>query len=159
MQDYIQHLRRYVGSQRLLLPSNALVVVNPSGSLLLQHRVDDGLWGCPGGFMNIGETVEQSARRELLEETGLAPTALTLLGIYSGARMFATYPNGDQVAVVQLAFIAEVGAAEPYADDEALELRYFAPDALPPELSPHHEIVIQHYLEHVRGKRSLPVLQ
>ncbi|MBA2871583.1 ADP-ribose pyrophosphatase YjhB (NUDIX family) [Anoxybacillus calidus] len=45
--------------------------------------------------MEIGETFEETAKREVLEETGLQVKEIQLFGIYSGETCFVTYPNGD----------------------------------------------------------------
>ena len=66
-----------------ILPSTNGVVFNNRGEVLLQKRADNGCWGLPGGRVDIGESVEQGAVREVLEETGINVTVKRLIGIYS----------------------------------------------------------------------------
>ena len=63
----------------------------------MQQRTDCGSWGYAGGSVELGESVEQTAERELFEETGLKAKKLELLGVYSGEKMQYTYPNVDIV--------------------------------------------------------------
>jgi ADP-ribose pyrophosphatase YjhB (NUDIX family) len=157
--EYLTWLRQQIGTERALLPSTACIVLNERAEVLLQLRADLERWGCPGGIMDIGETVSQSAARELKEETGLEAESLELFGIYSGPRFHATYPNGDRTAVVQVVFLVRRTSGRVRIDEESKELRYFAPDALPELLAPHHEPFLRHYLEWVRGERVLPVVE
>ena len=71
MGNYVSELRRLVGSRPLLLVAAGVVVRASYGAILLQRRTDDGLWGLPGGALEPGDSLEEAARRELLEETGL----------------------------------------------------------------------------------------
>lgn len=135
MNDYIATIRRKIGHDRLLLVG-AGVFVHQNGKLLLQRRRDDGCWGDHGGSLELGETPEETARRELLEETGLSAGRLEPLGVYAGPDFYFTYPNGDQVYLVGHFYLCEdfSGALVPQAE-ELSDLRWFALDALPAPLS------------------------
>lgn len=113
-----------------------ILVTNTSGELLLQHRTDTGTWGLPGGALEPGETLEETARRELLEETGLLAESLSLLGVFSGPEYFYIYPNGDQVyPVIVLYHASGITGELQMTDGESLELAYYSLDALP-EMEP-----------------------
>lgn len=70
--DYIHRMRARIGHDRLLVVG-AGVLVHQNGQLLLQKRRDNGCWADHGGCLEPGETCEQTARRELLEERALWP--------------------------------------------------------------------------------------
>ena len=59
---YIEDLRKVVGNQPLILVGVAVAVINERGEFLLQKR-SDGLWGVPGGFIELGESTEEAGRR------------------------------------------------------------------------------------------------
>ena len=61
----IQELRAVVGSRPLILVAAGALICNAAGDLLLQCRADDKLWGIPGGSMEVGESAEETARREV----------------------------------------------------------------------------------------------
>ena len=67
---YMEELRALVGRRCVILNGSVAVVQDAEGRVLLQHR-DDGRWGLPGGLMELGESCEDTARRETKEETGL----------------------------------------------------------------------------------------
>jgi len=135
MNDYISTVRAKIGHDRLLL-AGAGVFIHRDGKLLLQRRRDDGTWGDHGGSLELGETPEDAARRELLEETGLTAGRLTYLGVYSGADFYQTVPNGDQVYLVGHFYLCEEFTGTPLADPkETTGLKWFALDDLPANLS------------------------
>ncbi len=95
----------------------------PGGELLLLRRGFDpgrGRWTFPGGFVDLGESVEQAAHRETMEELRIEVELLRLLGVYSRA--------DDRVVLV--VFEAQA-LGEPQTTPEATEIRAFSPDAVP----------------------------
>lgn len=136
MTDYIKSMRKYIGHERLILVGVS-VFVHKDGKLLLQKRKDNGCWGDHGGCYELGETVEETAKRELLEETGLIANTLELLGGFSGKELFYTYPNGDMVSNVNIAYLCEGFTGEMLLEtNETADLQWFGFDELPSNISP-----------------------
>ncbi|MHB1957298.1 MAG: NUDIX domain-containing protein, partial [Sulfobacillus sp.] len=80
--------------QPFILATASVIVIDADGRILLQHRSDNGFWGLPGGAMELGESFEETARREVLEETGLVVGELELFYLHSGKHTFWEYPDG-----------------------------------------------------------------
>ncbi|MDM5247423.1 MULTISPECIES: NUDIX hydrolase [unclassified Lysinibacillus] len=93
--EYYKFLRQYVGHQPIILPGSVVIILNNENEVLLQKRYD-GSWGLPGGLMELGESLEDTAKREVLEETGLVIEDLKLLGIFSGPDYYLKVSNGDE---------------------------------------------------------------
>ncbi|MCL2575407.1 MAG: NUDIX hydrolase [Defluviitaleaceae bacterium] len=136
MSNYVKYIRNMVGNNPIILVGCGVLVCRGS-KILLHRRVDNGMWATFGGCMEMGETSEETARRELFEETGLTAGKLEFLGIFSGSDMFYTYPNGDQVHCVCIEYICTdfAGEMSPQAD-EVLEFRWFDINKLPPNINP-----------------------
>lgn len=133
---YVQSIRQKIGHDPLLLVG-AGVWVYRDGKVLLQQRADNGMWGSHGGAVELGERVEDAARRELYEETGLTAGEMTLLGVFSGEDLCYTYPNGDVVSIVSVEYVCDDFSGEVRAlDGEAQRLAWFDIDALPEAISP-----------------------
>lgn len=92
------------------------VVVDKEGRVLLIRRGRppfEGHYALPGGFVDVGETVEDAARRELLEETGVSVKKIELIGVYSDPDRD---PRGHTCSV---AYLARVKSAKAVAGDDA----------------------------------------
>jgi ADP-ribose pyrophosphatase YjhB (NUDIX family) len=109
-------------------PTASAIVVDAGGRVLLARRGIDpfrGLWDIPGGFVKPGEEGEQAVRRELREETGLEIVPGAVLAIIPD-----TY-GADGTATLNVFYLA-TARGDPRPASDVAELRWFAPDALPP---------------------------
>jgi len=119
-------------------PKLMVDVVIPSGrGIVLIRRAGDpfeGQWALPGGFVEVGETVEAAAAREAAEETGLAVELARLVGVYSDPDRD---PRGHNVSV---AFLARVVGGDLVAATDAAEVAVLDPDSV--ELAFDHQSII-----------------
>lgn len=137
MSSYILDLRKIVGHRPLLQVGASVIVENEKGEVLLQKRADNHCWGYAGGSVELDEVVEEAARRELYEETGLVAGEMILFGVFSGKDTHYTYPNGDEVSNVDIVFLCkEYSGSIKCQECEVEELRFFSAAALPENLSP-----------------------
>jgi ADP-ribose pyrophosphatase YjhB (NUDIX family) len=100
------------------------IPVTDDGEVLLIRRGFEpgrGLWAQPGGFLEVDETATEGAIRETLEETGLRVATGEIIGLY--ARL--------EAAVIVLAYEARIVGGTPRSSPEALEVRAWAPEAIP----------------------------
>jgi 8-oxo-dGTP pyrophosphatase MutT (NUDIX family) len=107
------------------------------GWILLEKRSDCGLWELPGGRIEPGESIMTAAEREVKEETGLDITITRLLGIYSepSERIGTFLDNGDVVYLIDIILEAEIITGELACSKESEEIRFFALNSLPAEIT------------------------
>ena len=104
-------------------------------------RSDSGCWGPPGGSTEPGERLEEAAKRETLEETGLQIGAMNLFGVFSGPELYYRYPNGDEVYNVTIVYLSQdysdgAGNTEIQLNDEHTAWGWFGVDEIPDNISP-----------------------
>lgn len=129
---YIMDLRKHVGHDPLIGIGATTLVFNDKKELLLNLRTDTGTWGIPGGSMELYETIEETAVRELKEEAGITADRLELVTVLSGQDFYFEYPNGDKMCTVIVLFkVAACSGEIKVSDDESKALRFFPLTGLP----------------------------
>ena len=121
------------------IPATCLVVVDNRNRVLLVKRSVEpkkGFWCLPGGFMELGETPEKSALRELKEETGLSGRINMLLGV-------STNPSAQYHSVLMIGFLVKSYTGDLVAGDDADDVAIFYYDELP-------EIAFESHAEFIR---------
>ncbi len=113
-----------------------VVIPSERGVVLIRRSTEPfaGQWALPGGFVELGETVEEAAAREAAEETGLAVEVACLIGVYSDPERD---PRGHNVSV---AFLVRVLSGELAAATDASEVSVLNPSSV--ELAFDHRRII-----------------
>lgn len=155
MASYIKDMRKFVGHRPVLMCGASVFVEDDMGRILLERRSDNGCWGYPGGAVELYEEVEEAARRELLEETGITAHELELFGVFSGKELSYTYPNKDEVSIVDIAYICRSfsGTLKPQKS-EVTELVFFDIDNIPANLNPPCVKTMRAYLDKRKKETS-----
>lgn len=129
---YIMNLRKYIGHEPLIGLGATTLVFNDKDELLLNLRTDTNTWGIPGGSMELYETIEETAVRELKEEASISAEKLELVTILSGKEYCFEYPNGDKMCTVIVLFkVLNYTGDIQVADNESKQLKFFSLDNLP----------------------------
>lgn len=131
-------------------PTVDIVIEVDGGVVFVERKNEPHGWALPGGFVDYGERLEDAARREAREETGLEVELLALLGVYSDP---SRDPRQHNVSAVY------VGRArgEPRGGDDAADARVFDPTEPPGPLCFDHDRILADYLRFKRtGERPVP---
>lgn len=144
--EYYKELRKFVGHRPIILPGSVVIIVNEQGEILLQERSNSN-WGLPGGLMDLGESLIDTAKREVLEETGLHIDNLVLLDLLSGPDYFYKNPNEDELYSVTAVYTTTdyIGELKPDMD-ESKNLKFFNIDDLPEGMEQEYKDCINAYL-------------
>lgn len=153
--DYIQHLRSMVGNEKVIMVVAGAFVFDKENRVLMQKRSDNSQWGFPGGFMDLGESVQDTAKREVYEETGLILEEMELFGIYSGPQYDKTFSNGDQASLVLISFICNRYSGELIeSNEESLQNKFYSLKELPKNIFIEHQMLVDDLL----SKKQLPII-
>lgn len=134
--DYIGDLRKLVGTMPLIMVGANVILVNDNKQILLHHRTDRDWWGLPGGAMELGETLEDTARRETFEEINISCGNMELFNIYSGAEFYYRYPDGNEVYNVTATFLCFDYSGDIVVEkSEGRNAQFFDLDRIPENIS------------------------
>lgn len=132
-----------------VVPSASAIVTDENGRILLVKRRDNTLWALPGGGHDIGESIEQTAVREVKEETGLDVEVTCLVGIYTNPAHVVAFTDGEVRQQFSLCFTTELRGGELAIDHESTDIAWTQPaDIEQLEMHPSMRLRIQHYLDH-----------
>ncbi len=130
------------------------IIIEPAmapGRIIVIERLNPPYgFALPGGFVDIGESLEQAAVREALEETSMQVTLKALLGCYSDP---GRDPRGHTVSAVYIA----AGSGEPLARDDAKSLRLIDPKHPPEPFVFDHGLILQDYLHYLETGKATPL--
>jgi ADP-ribose pyrophosphatase YjhB (NUDIX family) len=134
--------------------ANSIVVAvtafvrDEAGRLLLIRRTDNDLYAIPGGALELGETLTQAVRREVMEETGIVVEVVGLVGVYSDPEHVIEFTDGEVRQEFSICFRADPIGGEVRTSDESKEVLWVVPANLE-ELNIHPSIRlrIRHGLE------------
>ena len=150
--DYISSLRKHIGTQPIIMCGACVIIENENGEILLHHRTDRDWWGLPGGAMELKESLEDTARREVLEEVNLVCKKLNLLNVYSGSELYYKYPDGNEVYNVTAAFTCKDFQGEIVVEKtEGRNAKFYNIDELPKNLSHTIKPILEEYITRRKG--------
>lgn len=118
--------------------------------LLIERKNPPHGWALPGGFVDVGETLEQAAVREAAEEVSLSVKLKTLLGCYSNPK------RDSRMHTVSAVYIAEA-TGSPKAADDAANVKAFAINELPEILAFDHGLILKDYLSYLKEGKLAPL--
>ena len=134
--EYYKEMRKYVGHRPLILPGSLVIILNEDGEILLQER-KPGVFGLPGGLMDLGESYEDTAVREVFEETGLTVKDLKLCNVFSGSEYYLKIENGDEFYSVTAVYKTDNYEGELRNNPlEGVNLAFYPKEDLPDGLLP-----------------------
>ena len=148
MEEYLKKIREKIGHSPIIIPHSVVLLFNENNEILLEERLDDGYFDFPGGGMDLGETAEEAASRELLEETGLIADELEFFKVYTGEITHYIYANEDEIYGVDSVYICKKwhGELTPQVD-EVKALKFYPLDKLPEKMWIRNKQIIKDYEE------------
>jgi 8-oxo-dGTP pyrophosphatase MutT (NUDIX family) len=145
--SYVETIREKIGHDPLLLIGSNVIIRNTQGEFLLQKR-SSGMWGLLGGLLELGESLESCALREVFEESGLVAQDLKLIHVFSGKDYHFILPNQDEIYVTTALYEAQSVSGTLQADGmESLDLQYFSADKLPENMEEEYRIYLDYFVK------------
>lgn len=139
-----------------VVPSVTVGVRDDQGRILLIHKIDNDLWALPGGGHDIGESVADTAIREVREETGVEVEITGIVGLYTNPNHVLAYDDGEVRQQFSICFTGRhIGGSAREDGTETKEVKWVPVDQLDQlRIHPSMRMRIDHYLE----ERSTPFI-
>ena len=154
-ESYIGKIRQKIGHDRLITATADIVAVSPNNKICVVYNKVFDAYSLPGGHVEIGDSWQSGAARELLEETGsqAAPDNLVPFATRSGRGCMNEYPNGDLVAPFTVIFFCKkfINTKTIYDDNEIKEIAWLPiNEALKLNLKFSGNVILEAYKEYTK---------
>lgn len=139
-----------------VVPSVTVGVRDDQGRILLIHKIDNDKWALPGGGHDAGESIAETAVREVREETGVDIEITGIVGLYTNPNHVMKYDDGEVRQQFSICFRArQIGGSAREDGTETKEVRWVPTDQLDNlNIHPSMRLRIDHYLD----QRSEPFI-
>ena len=141
--SYLGQMRKLVGNRKMFSIGARAIIQDKQERVLFVKRRDNQQWVMPAGSMELDESILETCKREVFEETGLIVEDTTLIAIYSHPRYSFITSYGDPYQMIRFVFLVNTWSGELKTEtDETLNAQFFALDELPenvPDL--YHETI------------------
>ena len=135
--DYFTKIHQLAGKEQIILSGAVGAVVKDGKILLVQRHNLSRPWGPPGGVQELGETIQETAHREVLEEVGLNLQVRDLIGVYSSSQWDIEIPDGGRIQQLTLFFLMEGKIDEiTIQESEVADWGFFTPEGMPENMMP-----------------------
>lgn len=132
-----------------IIPAASAIIENDQGQILLHRRRDNDSWALPGGTMEYGESIAETVKREVKEETGLEIEPISLVGVYTDPNHVVEYTDGEVRQEFSLCFVCKILGGNLQISEESHALRFFSlQEIVRLDMHPSIRKRIRHYLEH-----------
>ena len=132
-----------------LVPAASAVVVDDKGRILLHRRRDNNLWALPGGVMEAGESIADTAIREVREETGYDVQPIYVIGVYSDPKHVFAYDDGEVRQELSVCIACQLVGGDLATSDESHEVAWLAPEMA--KHLPMHDRIRARLLDYLAG--------
>ncbi|WP_409276185.1 NUDIX domain-containing protein [Neobacillus sp. SCS-31] len=146
--SYVGQIRKLVGHKRLIHPSVRAIIQDEKGRVLFINRRGHSRWGMPAGSMELDESIFETLKREVKEETGIDVINAKLIAIYSGPDKSIVNEFGDEYQMFEFLFLVDEWKGTILKEtDESNNAEFFSLDKIPQGSNQfwdkHHKEVIE----------------
>ncbi|WP_066074645.1 NUDIX domain-containing protein [Neobacillus soli] len=147
-ESYLGQLRKLIGHKKIIHPSIRAIIQDKKERILFIERKGQNRWGMPAGSMELGESIFETLKREIKEETGIDVIDATLISIYSGPDKSIKNGFGDEYQMFEFLFRVDKWTGTTIKEtDESKNAEFFPLDSIPKGTNlfwdNHHKEVIE----------------